>query len=143
MASYESTIEVSTSPERAFAQLADVASASTWDPSIVESQRLDDGPLGIGSRFRIVVAFFGRRIEIEQVLEQADEPKTIVLVGKNKNVESRTSYAIEAHNGGSRIATVSNLKLKGALRLLDKGMQVTYTNMGQRSSEALRQHLSA
>ena len=142
MAHHETTVDVPVTAEAAFAHLADRSLTSTWDPSIVESERTDAGPLGEGSRARLVVAFFGRRIELDEVIERYDSPRELVVTGRNKNVESRTVYRVEPFGHGATITAVSDLKLKGALRLLDKGMQVTFTNIGDKAADGLRRALS-
>jgi hypothetical protein len=141
MAHHETTVDVPVTAEAAFAHLADRARLSSWDPSIVESERTDTGPLGEGSRSRLVVAFFGRRIELDEVIERYDSPHELAVAGRNKNVESRTVYRVEPSESGATITTVSDLKLKGALRLFDKGLQVTFTNIGDKAADGLRRTL--
>ena len=141
MAHHETEVDVPVSAEEAFAFLADRARTSSWDPSIVESERTGCEVDGEGARTRMVVAFFGRRIELDEVIERYDPPRELVVAGRNKNVESRTAYRIEPSDKGATITTVSDLKLKGALRLLDKGLQVTFTNIGDRAAAGLRDAL--
>jgi hypothetical protein len=141
MAHHESTVEVPASPEDAFALLSDRSALSTWDPTMVESAALDPDAAGVGARYRVVAAFFGRRIELDEVIERHDAPQALVVVGRNKNVEHRTQYTIERRDGGARITTVADLKLKGAMRILDKGLQVTFTNVGDRAADGLRRAL--
>ena len=43
------------SREEAFDHLADFSTTASWDPGISRAERLDDGPLGVGSRFRVHV----------------------------------------------------------------------------------------
>jgi hypothetical protein len=138
MAHHETEIDVPVSAEEAFAFLTDRARTSSWDPSIVESERTGSDADGEGARTRMVVAFFGRRIELDEIIERCVPSRELVVVGRNKNVESRTAYRVEPSGDGATIATVSDLKLKGALRVLDKGLQVTFTNIGDRAAAGLR-----
>jgi hypothetical protein len=142
MAHHETEVEVPVSAEEAFAFLADRARTSSWDPSIVESEPSASGADGEAPRTRMVVAFFGRRIELDEVVERSDPPRELTVAGRNKNVESLTTYRVEPTEGGATITTVSDLKLKGALRLFDKGLQVTFTNIGDRAAAGLRAALS-
>lgn len=41
--------------EAAFDHLADFTTTAAWDPGIARAERLDDGPIGLGSRFRVHV----------------------------------------------------------------------------------------
>jgi carbon monoxide dehydrogenase subunit G len=141
MAHYVTTIEVPASPETAFAYIADFTNAQQWDPGTVESVRLDDGPLGVGARFRVVAGFFGRRIELEYVIEEHDPDRRVVLAVTGKSVTGRDTITIEPSGTGSSIVYDADLRLKGALRFLDKGLQVTFTNIGNKASDGLKKAL--
>jgi hypothetical protein len=143
MAQYETVIEVPVTPEAAFAYLADVTNAAAWDPSVVVAERLDDGPIGEGSRFRLQIAFFGRRIERTTTIARHAAPSELVLVGSGKAVESRETFTLTAHDGGTRIAHDAHLRLKGAMRVLDRGLQLPFTSMGERAAAGLASRLVA
>ena len=143
MAQYQTTIEVPASPESAFAYLADFTKTKDWDPSIVEAERIGDGPIGVGSQFRLVAAFFGRRIELTYTIERHDAPSTVALVGKGKSVESRDTITVEGTADGSRITYDAQLRLKGAMRLLDKGLQLQFSTMSERAAAGMKEKLSA
>ena len=55
MARYRTTIESSLPPDVAFAELADFSSAERWDPGVISARRVDNGELGLGSRFHLEV----------------------------------------------------------------------------------------
>jgi hypothetical protein len=54
MARYTATVETPRTRRDVAAYLSDFSTTQEWDPGVVEAQRLDDGPVGVGSRFRIV-----------------------------------------------------------------------------------------
>ena len=141
MAHYQTTIDVPATPDAAFAYLADFANTKEWDPSIVEAERLDGDVLGVGSRFRLVVAFFGRRIELEYAIERHESPNLLVLVGKGKSVQSRDTITIEANGDGSRVTYDAQLRLKGPMRLLDKGLQLQFATMSEKAVAGLAARL--
>jgi carbon monoxide dehydrogenase subunit G len=142
MARYTTTIDVPVSPEVAFAHLADFTSAAAWDPSVIEASRVDEGPIGVGARFRVVVGFFGKRIDVEYAIERHDAPRALVLVGRGKSLESRMTFDIEPAAAGATIVYDAQLKLKGALRLFDKGLQMQFTTMGERATAGLATSLA-
>jgi carbon monoxide dehydrogenase subunit G len=144
MAHYQTTIEVPARPEEAFRYVADVTNFETWDPGTVQAERLGEGentPFGVGARYRVVAAFFGRRIDFDYVVEEYDEPRRIVLVGRSKSVTSRDTISIEPSGDGSAITYDAELRLSGAMRVFDKGLQVAFTNIGTRAAEGLRKAL--
>jgi carbon monoxide dehydrogenase subunit G len=143
MAHYETTLDVPAAPETAFAYLADLSNATAWDPSIVQAERIGDGPIGVGSRFRVVVAFFGRRIELDYEIERHDAPGTVSFVGRNKSVERRDTVTVATAAAGSAVTYEADLRLRGALRLLDKGLQLQFTTINDKAAAALREQLTA
>jgi carbon monoxide dehydrogenase subunit G len=143
MASFETVIDVAATPEDAFAYVADYTNAVAWDPSIVSAQRLDDGPIREGSQFRVVVAFFGRHIELTYTIERHAPPTEVVLVGTGKSVESRVTIVVKTAGDGSRVDYRARLRLKGAMRMLDKGLQLPFTSMGERAAAGLATQLGA
>jgi carbon monoxide dehydrogenase subunit G len=143
MARYETVIEVPATAADAFAYVADFTNTAEWDPSVVSAERVDDGPIGEGSQFRVVVAFFGRRIELTYTIERYAPPSEVVLVGTGKSVESRDTITVMANGDGSKIQYDAQLRLKGAMRVLDKGLQLPFTSMGERAAAGLATRLGA
>jgi hypothetical protein len=47
------------SPAEAFEDLTALHHTVEWDPGIVRAERLAAGPIGVGSRFRMVASFLG------------------------------------------------------------------------------------
>ena len=60
MARYVATVPSSKPADETFAYLADFTSTQEWDPGVLRGKRLDDGEIGIGSRFEITVKSLGR-----------------------------------------------------------------------------------
>ena len=48
----ENIIEISRSPEDVFDYLSDMGNEVRWNPDCVAIERLTDGPVGVGTRFR-------------------------------------------------------------------------------------------
>ena len=48
----ENTVEIARSPEAVFDYLADQGNEVHWNPDCVSMQKLTEGPIGVGTRFR-------------------------------------------------------------------------------------------
>jgi len=48
-------IETRLGTDEAFAFVADFANAMHWDPGVATSEAVDQGPVGVGSRYRLGV----------------------------------------------------------------------------------------
>jgi hypothetical protein len=63
MAGYHATVQSRRSATETFGYfgyLATFSDAAEWDSGVLAEERLDPGPAGVGSRFRLVVPFLGR-----------------------------------------------------------------------------------
>ena len=49
MPTFEQTIDVAAPLEEAFLYVADFRTATEWDPGIVQSRRVNNGPIGKGA----------------------------------------------------------------------------------------------
>jgi len=64
MARYQATVQSRRSAAETFAYLATFSNAVHWDPGVLAGEQLDPGPVGPGTRFRLVVPFLGRRMPL-------------------------------------------------------------------------------
>lgn len=139
MANYTTTIPVTTSPEATFDDLADFTNAKEWDPGIVEAKRLDDGPIGVGSRFAVTVAFYGKRIVLEYRIDEYDRPRRLVLRADNKKVRSVDVITVSPRaEGGADLTYDATITLRGPMKLLDKGLALAFKNIGDKAAAGLR-----
>jgi hypothetical protein len=49
----ENAIEIEASPEAVFDYCTDVLREPEWNPKLLEIEKLTEGPIGLGTRFRI------------------------------------------------------------------------------------------
>ncbi len=142
MAKYRTTVESSWAPERAFEYLADFTSVRDWDPSVVRAERLDDGPIGPGSRFHVVTEFRGREVELEYELIEHRPSHSLVLQAENARLRSLDRITIEPAGTGSRVTYDADLALKGLARLADPLLQRAFDRLGDDARDGLERELN-
>ncbi len=114
----ERTLQVTASPEAAFDYVADFSRAQEWDPGIPSARRLDDGEIGVGSRFELVSRFGSTEQTIVYELTEYDRPETVTFVGDGKNFRGTDTISFSpAEDGGTRVTYVADLGLKGLAAL--------------------------
>jgi carbon monoxide dehydrogenase subunit G len=136
MAQFSSTINVDASPDEAFAFLSDLTNRPEWDPSVRSVAVLD------GGRFAVTVGFYGKAIETTYEVVESDGPKRIVFEGSGK-MKARDVIEIVEREGGSSVTMDLNVTLKGAARMLDRGLQLAFAGIGDNAAKALKGKLDA
>lgn len=143
MASYRTTVESPWSPERAFAYLGDFANTAAWDPGVVSSTRLDEGELGVGSRFEVETSTAGRRQRLTYEITEWDPPRRLVLVGENRSLRSVDTLTFAERDGGSTVTYHADLALRGPARVADPLLHLAFQVIGKRATDGLRAALAA
>ena len=72
--------------DEAFAYVADFANSQEWDPGVATAERLDPGPVGVGSRYRLGVRMGGRVAPMEYRISVFEPPTRVVLTGSGSGV---------------------------------------------------------
>lgn len=103
----------------AFAFVADFANAQHWDPGVASSERLDDGPLGVGSRYRLGIRMRGRVVPMEYRITTFEPSRRVVLQGEGSNVSAVDDIRFEATPAGTRIEYTADIRLGGWMRLIE------------------------
>lgn len=114
----ERTFTVASSPEGVVEYLRDFARSEQWDPGTVSCTRLDEGPVEVGSRWRTVSTFLGRKTELVYELTR-DDPDGLQFVGRNDTATARDDISIKpgATPGTTRIGYHAHLEFNGLAKL--------------------------
>ena len=105
--------------ERAFAAIADFSNAPQWDPGVATAERLDDGALGSGARFRLRIRIGPVTAPMVYVVATWDPPHRVVLTGLGSGFAAVDDIRFEALPSGTRIDYQADIRLRGPLRLLE------------------------
>jgi hypothetical protein len=100
MAAESVVIDIAASPERAWQAVSDVADWPRWTTSMTEVQRLDEGPLRVGSRARIKQP--GLPVLVWEVTELA-AGTSFTWVARTPGVVVTASHEVVATADGSRL----------------------------------------
>ncbi|CAB4697255.1 MAG: hypothetical protein F2663_05505 [Actinobacteria bacterium] len=140
---FAKTIEVPSDPETAFAYVADFANAHLWDPGVVASRRVDDGPIGVGSQFELVATFRGREQQFLYTVTAFEAPRRIELTGEGAKARSIDTVEFSPSASGTAIAYHAVIQLKGARRIAEPFLAGTFAKMGEDALAGLTRALTA
>jgi carbon monoxide dehydrogenase subunit G len=140
---YHREIEVSADSAAAFAYIADFSHAAEWDPGVVESRRLGDGPVEVGSRFELIALFRGNRRRFEYVVTELEPGRRIALHGEGDKAVSDDTVEVSTRGGRTVVAYEADLHLKGIYRAGEPFIGGMVKRMGDDALDGLEKKLDA
>jgi carbon monoxide dehydrogenase subunit G len=136
-------IQVPAPIDEAFAYVADFATTAEWDPGIAEARRVDQGELGVGTRFEVVADFNGRKLPLTYEMTAFDAPGRIVLTGEGSTFHGEDEILFASTpDGGTHITYVADINLKGIAKLAQPFMKGRFEEMGDKAVAGLRRVLT-
>jgi uncharacterized protein YndB with AHSA1/START domain len=119
VATFENTVMIRRPIEEVFGFLADFENIPTWNYAIVETHKVSQGPVGVGTIYRQVRSVPSHSEERFEVTAH-NPPRQLELRGQLGPFPSRLAYALDAIPEGTRITNSVELDLRGPGRLLGR-----------------------
>ena len=119
MTTLHERIETPLPIDDAFAYVADFANSQEWDPGVATAERIDAGPIGLGSRFRLGVRLGPRVAPMEYRISVFEPPTRVVLVGSGSGVSAVDEIRFERIAAATRVDYTADIRLGGVLRLVE------------------------
>ncbi|WP_112274410.1 SRPBCC family protein [Lentzea terrae] len=135
MAGLQHTVVIAAPPERVWAVLVDVERWPERIPTVDSVERLDDGPLAVGSRTRLRQPRFSPAV---WTVTELTDGASFTWESKTSGVTVVASHNVEQHPDGSRLTlalTVSGL-LAGVGWLMTKSLTTRYVETEAASIKA-------
>lgn len=137
MARYRTEQPFAGPPEVAFDYLANFTSVAEWDPGVSEATRLDDGPLAVGARFRVVVKTGPLVYEVREF-----EPgRRIRLVAETSTLRSDDVITVLPAAEGATVSYDADLTTRGWAIGLNPLLGLVFRRIGDRAAAGLRAKL--
>ena len=143
MTTLHERIETPLPIDEAFAYVADFANSQEWDPGVVTSERLDEGPVGTGSRFRLGVRLGPRVAPMEYRISVFEPATRVVLIGSGSGVSAVDEIRFERLDTGTRIDYTADIRLGGLLRLIQPFLGGAFANIGRNAADGMQRTLDA
>ena len=139
----ENRVEISRSPADVFAFVADLCNEPKYVPNVVETEKISDGPCGVGSKYREVTrVMFGRNAVATYEITQYDPPTTFAFRGTSGRSTFRGRWVIEATDGGSLAKFTAEAKLAWPMKYMERvirgSVAATFAVMGRNLERMLR-----
>ncbi len=132
MINVESSIVINRPLEEVFAFLSDLENNLKWRSSQIEAKKTSEGPIGVGTTYRMVNNVLGRRVEDETEVTEYEPNRKFTCIGKlgSRPLEARQIF--EPVEGGTRVTFVLKAEPGGFFKLAEP----LVASMGRRRAEA-------
>jgi uncharacterized protein YndB with AHSA1/START domain len=103
MPSFSRSVALPGPPDSVFPWLLEADRVPRWTGHLEAYERLDDGPLRVGSRFKETLVLSGSSFTVELEVTRYDPPTGAESRFATNGVELHNTYALEAVDGGTRL----------------------------------------
>jgi carbon monoxide dehydrogenase subunit G len=128
--------------DAAFAFLADFSNAAIWDPGTATAQRLDEGPVRVGSRFALGVKMAGAVRPMTYRIVALEPDRQVVLRGEGSGVAATDTMTFAPAGAGTRIDYEADIRLLGWRRLLEPFAASTFQRIGREARAGMERTLA-
>ena len=119
MATFENTVMIRRPIEDVFGFLSDFENVPKWNYAIVETRKVSEGAVGVGTIYHQVRSVPNRSEERFEVTAY-NPPRHLEIRGQLGPFPARLSYALDVLPEGTRVTNSVELELRGLGRLLGR-----------------------
>ena len=123
------TFTVTPPPSTVVDYLKDFSHAEEWDPGTERCERLDSGPVRVGSRWHNESKIAGVSTELTYELTELTAER-IVLVGKNETATSTDTITVVPDGTGSEVTYEAVIEMRGAAKVAEPVVKLVFEKIG-------------
>jgi hypothetical protein len=143
MARYHATVDSRRPLRDTFGYLATFSNAAEWDPGVLAGEQLDPGPVRVGTRFRLIVPFLGRRLPLTYHVTAYEPHREVVLDAISRLLRATDRIVVTEDGDGAKVSYTAEIRLRGPLGLLEPVLARGFRAVGDRATAGLARSLSA
>ena len=113
----ESSVLIHRPPAEVFAFATDWDKYQLWEAEVLESRQLSAGPMGVGTTYRHVARFMGRRLETEGVVTAYEPNQRLCFKVTKSPFPFSACQTFREEGGGTRATYTFEADLGGLFRL--------------------------
>jgi hypothetical protein len=137
MAYYVTSMLVRRSVGDTFAFISDLRNAPSWDPQTIEAYQLSEGPIGAGTRFRLVGTVLGYKLDLPYEVQRYDAPHELVIGGETTMMRYSDRITLAAYGPDTRLTYEARLDLKGIFRLANPFLPLVFRKIGDAATKRM------
>lgn len=132
----ENRLEVNRPPAEVFKFIADLCNEPRYVPNVIETEKLSDGPVGVGAKYREVTrVMFGRKAVSTYEVTHYDPPTTFAFRGTSGRSTFRGRWVLEATDEGTLAKFTAEAQLAWPMKYMERvvrsSVAATFAVMGR------------
>lgn len=143
MAHIEGEVLIRRPVEEVFEFVADERNEPTYNRNMIGSEKVTEGPIGVGTRFRATIGPRRRPMRMDIEYTAFDRPHLIASSTRMATADFSGTLTFTADQAGTRLSWSWEARPKGAVRLLGPVLTWIGARQERRTWTALRDHLEA
>lgn len=121
-----------------FEYTADFTNIENWDPGVASSRRLDEGSVGVGSRYELMVQFGSTKFPMIYEITEFQPDARVVLVGKGETLEAVDEIEFEARTETQTLVDyTADLTFHNYVRYIAPLLSPMFKKIGGRAMDGL------
>ncbi len=129
--------------ETVFDFVADARNEPRYNPRMLRAEKVSDGPIGPGTRFRSEVSSMGRTTEWAIQITAYDRPRRLESFVHSSAMDIQGTQTFDYVEGGTRMRWLWEMKLHSVLKLMTPLVRRMGQRMEERNWRSLKQYLEA
>jgi dehydrogenase/reductase SDR family member 12 len=135
--------DVPTDQETAFDAIADFTSSASWDPGIASARRLDDGPVGLGSRFEVQYRFGPVTAPLVYEITRFERPGRVVLTTRSLLHRGEDDVRIRGTATETHLTWQARFGFRGPGLLMEPLLRVGFPRVAAEAGDGLAAYLAS
>ena len=140
---YETSFVINRPIDEVFAFTTNQENQPKWQSRVQEKKKTSDGPIGVGTTWRGVGKFLGRRLEVSTVVTEYELNRT--YAGRSTSgpfpIEARQSY--EPVEGGTRVTFMISAQPGGFFKVAEPVLLNLYKRQAEAELATLKEFMEA
>ena len=109
---FENSVIINRPVKKVFEFTTDMSNNPMWQTDILELAVTSEGRFGLGSTYRCVNRFMGKRIETEGMITEYVPDRVCSFQIQSKSIKGETNFFFEAMNRATKFTTTADLDLQ-------------------------------
>lgn len=137
MSTFEHNVMVDRPIEGVFEFMHNPANDPLWQPTLAESRKVSEGPIGVGTVLAEVRHLLGKRLEWTFEVTEYEPPRKSSVRSKSSPIPFDGSYILEPAGGGTSVTIRGEMNAHGFFKLAEP----VFARLAQRELESNAGHL--